>query len=149
LSANMAALINRRSDYDVTNSVRTTDVAAVAQEVRNLYVDLYRKSGADSLEQPFRDFEALYSGEYPGYRACDTGYHDVQHVMDVTLAMARLLDGYQRVGREPLNERLFRLGVVLALYHDCGYIRRSNDTRHRNGAEYTLTHVTRSARFLR
>ena len=53
----MAALINRRSDYDVTNSVRTTDVAAVAQEVRNLYVDLYRKSGADSLEQPFRDFE--------------------------------------------------------------------------------------------
>ena len=145
----MAALINRRSDYDVTNSVRTTDVAAVAQEVRNLYVDLYRKSGADSLEQPFRDFEALYSGEYPGYRACDTGYHDVQHVMDVTLAMARLLDGYQRVGREPLNERLFRLGVVLALYHDCGYIRRSNDTRHRSGAEYTLTHVTRSARFLR
>ncbi len=149
MSALKAAAVDRRSDYDVTNSVRTTDVAAVAREVRHLYVDLYRKSGAGSLEQPFHDFEALYSGDYPGYRACDTDYHDIQHVLDVTLAMARLLDGYQRVGREPMNERLFRLGVVLALYHDCGYIRHRNDTRHKNGAEYTLTHVSRSARFLR
>ena len=63
--------------------------------------------------------------------------------------MARLLDGYKRVGREPLDERTFRLGVVLALYHDAGHIRRRADSRHHNGAEYTLTHVTRSARFLR
>ena len=128
-------MIDRRSDYDVTNSVRTTDVSAVAAEVRNIYVDLFSKSGVGGLTQPFHDFEALYSGEFPGYRACDTGYHDVQHVLDVTLAMARLLDGYKQAGSEPLNERLFRLGVVLALYHDCGYIRRRNDTRHKNGAE--------------
>ena len=142
-------LIDRRSDYDVTNAVRTTDVAAVAAEVRRIYVGLFRKSGAGCLAQPFHDFEALYNGEFPGFRACDTGYHDVQHVLDVTLAMARLLDGYKQVGREPLDERLFRLGIVLALYHDSGYIRRRTDSRHRNGAEYTLTHVSRGARFLR
>ena len=142
-------LIDRRSDYDVTNSVRTTDVAAVAAEVRRIYLDLFRKPGADDLIRPFHDFEALYSGEFPGYRACDTGYHDIQHVLDVTLAMARLLDGYKQAGREPLDARIFRLGVVLALYHDCGYIRRRTDSRHKNGAEYTLTHVTRSGRFLR
>ena len=142
-------MVGRRSDYDVTNSVRTTDASAVAREVRNVYVDLYGKSGAARLDQPFRDFEALYNGEYRDYRACDTGYHDIQHVLDVTLAMARLLDGYKRAGREPMDERMFRLGVVLALYHDCGYIRHRRDTRHRNGAEYTLTHVSRSARFLR
>ncbi|CAN0263701.1 unnamed protein product, partial [Phaeothamnion confervicola] len=83
------------------------------------------------------------------YYPCDTGYHDTQHVLDVTLAMARLLHGYQRAGREPLEARLFSLGIILALYHDCGYIRRRNDTRHENGAEYTLTHVSRGARYLR
>jgi hypothetical protein len=149
LAASSAKLIDRRSDYDVTNAVRTTEVASVAAEVRNIYVDLFRKSGAQSLVQPFHDFEALYSGEFPGYRACDTGYHDVQHVLDVTLAMARLMDGYKQAGREPLDERFFRLGVVLALFHDCGYIRGRADSRHKNGAEYTLIHVTRSARFLR
>ena len=139
----------RRSDFDVTNSVKTTDPADVAQEVRRIYLDLYRKAGAASLEQPFRDFTALYRGEHPAYRACDTGYHDIQHVLDVTLAMARLLHGYARSESSQLAEQLFRLGVVLALYHDCGYIRHRKDTVHQHGAEYTLTHVTRGAHFLR
>lgn len=139
----------RRNDYDVANAVRTTDVAAVAAEVRAIYAQHFRRGGAGLITRAFDDFEALYSGEFPGYRACDTGYHDVQHVLDVTLAMTRLLDGYRQAGREPLGERWFRLGVVMALYHDCGYIRRRNDSRHQNGAEYTLTHVSRSARFLR
>jgi hypothetical protein len=39
--------------------------------------------------------------------------------------------------------------VICALYHDMGYIRRVNDKLHRNGAEYTSTHVSRGARFLR
>jgi hypothetical protein len=138
-----------RNDYDVTNSVKTTDPVAVAAEVRRIYVDLYRKDHVDEMERPFHDFAALYNGEHPKYYACDTSYHDTQHVLDVTLAMARLLDGYQRAGREPLGERLFRLGVILALYHDCGYIRHRKDTRHHNGAEYTLTHVSRGARYLR
>ncbi len=149
MSATNKRLKDRRSDYDVTNTVCTTDVSAVATEVRAIYKHLFSKSGVDSLAQPFHDFEALYTGEFPGYRACDTGYHDIQHVLDVTLAMARLLDGYHQAGREKLDERWFRLGVVLALYHDCGYIRRRSDTRHLNGAEYTLTHVSRSGRFLR
>ncbi len=140
---------HRRNDYDVTNTICTTDVSAVATEVRAIYADLFGKTGAEQLAQPFHDFEALYNGQFPGYRACDTGYHDVQHVLDVTLAMARLLNGYGQVGQEKLDERWFRLGVVLALYHDCGYIRRLKDSRHHNGAEYTLTHVERSARFIR
>ena len=139
----------RRSDYDVTNSIKTTDAATVAAEVRRIYLDLYRKAEAATLDRAFVDFAALYAGENPEYFPCDTRYHDTQHVLDVTLAMARLLHGYQRSGREPLEARLFCLGVILALYHDCGYIRNRKDTRHENGAEYTLTHVTRGARYLR
>src|SRR6185503_7320491 len=80
---------------------------------------------------------------------CDTDYHDVQHVLDVTLGMARLMDGCVRASRtETITERLFRFGIITALYHDCGYIRHRKDTKHANGAEYTSVHVSRGARFV-
>src|SRR5262249_53928863 len=104
-----------------------------------------------AIEQIFRDLDRLYRGRFPGFHACDTPYHDIQHVLDVTLAMVRLMDGHERM--EARSERfgaaLFRLGVVTALFHDAGYVRRQEDTEHRNGAELTLTHVSRGARFLR
>lgn len=142
----------RRSEFDVTNLVDTTDPVAVGTEVRRIFIELYDDSLADRIDRFFADAVRLYRGDYPGYLACDTWYHDLQHVMDVTLAMARLMDGYERswtVSRPSLGEELFLVGVVCALLHDCGYIRREKDTRHANGAEYTLTHVSRGAKFLR
>ncbi|RPI46566.1 MAG: hypothetical protein EHM59_07130 [Betaproteobacteria bacterium] len=38
---------------------------------------------------------------------------------------------------------------MAALFHDAGYIRRTGDRRHANGAEYTKVHVSRGGRFLR
>jgi len=142
----------RRNDHDVTDSVRTTDPAAVAAEVIRLHRSLYDDPDATPLEQAFAHAAALYSGKHPEYCPCDTEYHDLQHVLDVTLAMARLLDGYERgrSGGEPaLAREVFRIGVLAALFHDFGYLRRRNDRKHRYGAEYTLTHVSRGAAFLR
>ncbi|TAK82949.1 MAG: hypothetical protein EPO20_19690 [Betaproteobacteria bacterium] len=142
----------RRNDYDVTDSVRTTDPAAVASEVIGLYQSLYTDAAAAQLERAFGHAAALYRGKHPEYSACDTEYHDMQHVLDVTLAMARLLRGYQcgRSRGEPvLTPEAFRVGVLTALFHDFGYLRRRNDRKHRYGAEYTLTHVSRSSAFLR
>jgi hypothetical protein len=39
-------------------------------------------------------------------------------------------------------------GVILALFHDVGYLRRSSDREQANGAEFTLNHVSRGAEFL-
>ncbi len=139
----------RRNEYDVTNSVDTTNPAAVAETVQNIYRDLYQKDAPRHFGQPFADLGLLYQGKYPGFHECDTDYHDLQHVLDVTLAMARLLNGYvRRSGLNAVSERLFRFGIVAALYHDVGYLRHRKDTRHENGAEYTMVHVSRGARFL-
>ena len=141
----------RRNDHDVTDSIRTTDPAAVGAEVLRLFKALYQGS-APELERAFADIGALYHGEHPDYHPCDTQYHDIQHVLDVTLAMARLMDGYERSRRPvdpPLPRQVFVVGVMAALFHDFGYLRRRRDTRHRYGAEYTLTHVSRGATFLR
>jgi len=139
----------RRNDYDVTNTVNTTEPQAVSREVGRIYQNLYQQDAPHNLGQAFTDLGRLYRGEYPGYHECDTDYHDVQHVLDVTLGMARLMNGCVRSSRaDVINERLFRFGIVLALYHDCGYIRHRKDTKHANGAEYTSVHVSRGGRFL-
>ncbi|HET9578103.1 MAG TPA: HD domain-containing protein [Usitatibacter sp.] len=141
----------RRSEFDVTNRINTTDPACVKLEVARIFRNVHARAHAPVLNQAFDDMVRLYRGEFPGYARCDTRYHDLQHVLEVTLAMARLLDGYERTrGHGPaIDERLFQLGTICALYHDCGYIRRDNDKKHRNGAEYTMTHVSRGGRFLR
>jgi len=142
----------RRNDHDVTNSIRTTEPEAVGEEVIRVFKGLYAGTPVRALERAFADVAALYSGRHPDYYPCDTGYHDIQHVLDVTLAMARLMDGYQRGrrnGDEAIPGELFAVGVLTALFHDFGYLRRRTDRRHRYGAEYTLTHVSRGAAFLR
>lgn len=141
----------RRNDFDVTNRIQTTDPAAVQREIGRLFRLLYPGAAYAVMETAFADMARLYRGDYPGYQACDTLYHDVQHVMDVTLAMARLMDGYERSRRNTpaLGVRLYQLGIIVALFHDVGYLRATHDTVAKNGAEYTLNHVSRGAAFLR
>ncbi|HWM43612.1 MAG TPA: HD domain-containing protein [Burkholderiales bacterium] len=141
----------RRNDHDVTDTIRTTDPAAVGTEVIRVARRLFPDAPAPALERAFTDAARMYRGEHRDYLPCDTEYHDIQHVLDVTLATARLMDGYQRGCRNglPLSKDLFLVGVLAALFHDFGYLRRRNDHKHRYGAEYTLTHVSRGASFLR
>jgi hypothetical protein len=141
----------RRNDHDVTDTVRTTDAAAVGSEVLRIHRALYPGAPADPLQRGFEHAAQLYQGLHPVYHACDTEFHDLQHVLDVTLAMARLMDGYARGGRDcaQLPAAVFDVGVLCALFHDIGYLRRRGDRRHLHGARYTLSRVSRSATFLR
>jgi hypothetical protein len=140
----------RRSDYDVTNTVQVSSVASVRKAVEELFQQTWPGGDVARLAQAFTDFERLFQGDYPGYLGCDTVYHDMQHSLDDTLAMARLLAGYDRT--QPPEQRLGAeralVALVVALFHDSGYIRRADDTQRRNGAEYTRTHVARGATFL-
>ena len=140
----------RRSDFDITDKIRTTDPIEVGDEVMRLFLGLYPDAKFSPIGRAFKDLSLLYHGKHRDYHPCDTGYHDIQHVLDVTLTLARLLDGYER-GRKnhaPLSPAHFTVGVITALFHDIGYLRRRNDHKHRFGAEYTLTHVTRGSHFL-
>lgn len=139
----------RRARYDVTNRIDTTDLSAVSFEVVRIYERIYGRQFPSGVLRVFADVGCLYRGEFPGYHGCETGYHDIQHILEVTLAMARLMDGCARAqGPEALNEQLFLVGTVAALFHDIGYLRRMGDTEKRHGAEYTRTHVGRGAAFL-
>lgn len=142
---------NRRSDYDVTNTVNVSSTNAVCREVRRIYESLYRNSSFDRVWLAFHDFERLYYGRDSSYHAVDTTYHDVQHSLDMTLATARLVCGYERTvdAADRLGPKRAQLAIVCSLFHDVGYLRHKTlDAQAQNGAEFTRSHVTRSGEFL-
>lgn len=143
---------DRRNDYDVSNTVQVSSPAAVRSAVHEIFTDSFPGAALDRLWLAFYDFERLFTGRYPGYFGCDTVYHDIQHTLDMTLALARLIAGYERSVEpaERLGAERAVLAIIVALFHDSGYIRhRDRDTKYANGAEFTLYHVSRSADFLR
>ncbi len=138
-------------DYDVSRTVRIGDPVDVCDAVRAAFTSLFAADDFDILARAFGDVALLYRGDYPGYHACDTDYHDLRHILDVTLAVARLLVGYERVHvgtADALGVERVQMGILAAIYHDVGYLRHVKDTRHKHGAEYTRTHVTRGTKFL-
>ncbi len=143
---------DRRNDYDVTNTVQVSNSASVRDAVHELFSETFPGTSFDKLWLAFYDFERLFSGRYPGYTGCDTTYHDMQHTLDMTLALARLLSGYERSVEPPdrLGAARAQMAIITALFHDSGYIRHeTRDKDFTNGAEFTLYHVSRSADFLR
>ena len=140
----------RRSDFDVTNTVQVSSPQAVLEAVKALYRPIWPELELAPLAAAFEHFERLFAGEIPGYFGVDTVYHDRQHTLDITLALARLIVGHERTQPEPaqLGSERAIIGLIVGLFHDVGYLRRTDDVESRNGAEFTRTHVSRGARFL-
>jgi hypothetical protein len=141
--------IPQLNDHDVTGCVRVSDPAAVESAVAEIFGALEADFERTPLSAAFELFGRLYAGRLPGFAGCDTWYHDAQHSLDVALATARLIDGHEHgtgaAGK--LGTRRAVLGVICALFHDVGYVRRDGDDAV-NGAAYTLSHVERSGAFL-
>ncbi len=138
--------------WDVTGKIPVTDGAAVCDAVSQIVHLVYPEVSTASLRTAFVLHDRIYEGRHPDYHACETGYHDKRHVLDVTLAAARLLHGHEMIYRDSPKERLgadlMRVGILVALFHDVGYIRHREDRKHFHGAQLTKTHVSRGADFI-
>jgi hypothetical protein len=141
---------SRRSDFDVTDTVQVSSPTAVRAEVARLFQSTWPGADFRPIDRSFETFTELFTGKSPQFEGVDTLYHDMQHTLDITLAMVRLMAGYERsVPPELLlgPERAV-VGTVTALFHDVGYLRERSDSEHTNGAEFTRNHVSRGIAFL-
>ena len=140
---------DRLNHNDVTNRVNVEDPRQVREAVVALLSARYPAVHFGALARAFDDFAALFEGRFPGYLPCDTLYPDARHTLDMTLATARLIDGHERVcpPEERLGARRATLGVLVALLHDTGYLKKSCEAQVANGAVFTKVHVSRSADF--
>ena len=141
---------DRLSQYDVASKVDVEDADRVCDFVTAMFAARYPGADLSPLPQAFADIKALFEGTFPGYLPCDTLYHDLRHTLDISLATARLIEGHDRVqeASRQLGPRRAMLGVIIALLHDSGYIRRESEAQIENGAVFTKVHVSRSAEFI-
>lgn len=127
--------------------VDTKDPAAVEQEVQAAYLAMFPDGDTAYVGHAFQWAREAFEGRYKDYLPIDALYHDLEHTLQGTLCMARLLRSRHEAGGRPaLNRRMFELGVLAILLHDTGYLKRQGDTEG-TGAKYTLTHVARSVQF--
>jgi hypothetical protein len=123
----------------------STDRTAVIREVERLFALRYRPSAFRVVRHAEWLVARLFSGKFPGYRACNTEYHDMVHTVGVLLAASRLIDGHGCCGEQMTEE--MAVNVLLgAILHDTGYLQRRDDGEG-TGAKYTRTHVERSIAF--
>ena len=121
--------------------------AAVFEEVKCNFIFHYPISAFDDVRSTFADFNRLFEGKYPGYRACNTKFHDKVHTTDALLAISRLIDGYNfKHGKLPVE--LVKTALIATILHDTGYIQQKSDKKG-TGAKYTLSHVARSIDFIK
>lgn len=94
----------------------------------------------------FDDVMRLFRGDYPGYCAIRTPYHDLPHTLDVFLCAVRLMHGLHVSGTRLGGEEI-ALVMMASMMHDVGYARAADD-ENGTGAQYTKCHVSRGIDFM-
>lgn len=126
------------------------ETAAAFETVCKIFDAIYPGFNELAIRRGFVDIENAYYGRYPGLLECDTPYHDLRHALESAVLMARMLDGYQiarAVDTVCLNVDVGCLGLLLALYHDIGFLRRDTES-HMQGAHLARVHEQRSVDFM-
>ncbi|MCX5864898.1 MAG: GAF domain-containing protein [Deltaproteobacteria bacterium] len=120
---------------------------AANQQTVELILAIYREEYGkvpSSLAGLFSDAADLYAGRWASHEACAVTYHNFSHSLDVCLAAARMLSGWNKAEQaQALDEKYFQLGMAAGLFHDAGYIKNKGDHAG-SGGKFTLIHVGRS-----
>jgi hypothetical protein len=128
-------------------AVDTRHLPAVQREVEAIFSSLYPEAERAFIARCFNWTEQWFNGRQPGYLPIDARYHDLEHTLQGTLCLARLLRGRHFAGARPvLTPHVFELSLLAILMHDTGYLKRTEDPEG-TGAKYTVTHVRRSGEF--
>ena len=142
----------RQAHVDPTGTVDLSSPYAVLKAIERTLERVWPNFDQLLLAQAIEDVARAFRGDYAWLLRCDTYYHDLRHALDSGLAMARLLDGQAKathaVDGPIIDAEHALLGIVLALYHDIGLLRRK-DEAHLLGASLTPVHERRGVGFVK
>ncbi|MHB8791073.1 MAG: hypothetical protein ACYDBT_14485 [Desulfobulbaceae bacterium] len=120
----------------------TKSPAATLAEIKNILLLIDLSSDPSPIEKIFADITRLFNGEFPGYKASNTKYHNLEHTCSTALAAARLMHGLHVQG-QVFAQRLVQLCLIGALFHDTGLIQTEEEVEG-TGARHTTGHEDRS-----
>ncbi len=125
--------------YDLTDTSSPDETLA---EIKNILLLIDPSPDPSPIEKIYGDIIRLFSGKFPGYRASNTKYHNLEHTCSTALAAARLIHGLHVQG-QVFSPRLVQLCLTGALFHDTGLIQTSEEVTG-TGAQHTIGHEDRS-----
>lgn len=133
-------------DYNLTDLADLKDKSKILSLAHRIFSLNYEDIEFENIVKSYNIVIDIFEGRFPGYKACNTVYHDLIHTLDALLATIRLIDGYNIDNKKiPVDISLALLKA--ALFHDIGYIQEEND-KEGTGAKYTNSHVSRSIKFV-
>jgi hypothetical protein len=130
---------NNNRLYELTD---TNSPAETLAEIKNILLLVAPSSDPSPIEKIFEDIIRLFNGEFPGYKASNTQYHNLEHTCSSTLASARLIHGLHVQG-QVFSQRLVQLCLIGTLFHDTGLIQTEEEVEG-TGAQHTIGHEDRS-----
>ena len=122
--------------------IDTASPAETLAEIKNILLLIDPSPDPSSIEMVYEDIVHLFNGEFPGYKASNTKYHNLEHTCSSTLASARLIHGLHVQG-QVFTARLVELCLIGTLFHDTGLIQTDEETEG-TGAQHTVGHENRS-----
>jgi hypothetical protein len=125
--------------YDLVDPDSPAETSA---EIINILLLLDPSPDPSPIEGLYKDIIRLFSGEFPGYKASNTKYHNLGHTCSTALAAARLIHGLHVQG-QVFSPRLVQLCIIGSLFHDTGLIQ-TEDEVEGTGAQHTIGHEDRS-----
>ena len=125
--------------YELTD---TSSPTATLAEIKNILLLIDPSLDPAPIEKIFTDIIRLFNGEFPGYKASNTKYHNLEHTCSSALASARLIHGLHVQG-QVFPPRLVQLCLIGTLFHDTGLIQTEEEVEG-TGAQHTIGHENRS-----
>lgn len=139
--------MKQNSIPQLSTLIQSNELLAVFNEAKNIFLQNYDEKYFVKIEECFFKAKALFNGGFPGFRACNTGYHNIYHTSDAFLAAVRLIDGHNLSCKTAISGKTASSLLIAALMHDTGYIQEETD-ENGTGAKYTVHHVERSIDFI-
>jgi hypothetical protein len=122
--------------------IDTNSPAETLAEIKNILLLIDPSLDPSPIEKIYEDIIRLFNGEFPGYRASNTKYHNLEHTCSSTLAAARLIHGLHVQG-QVFSPRFVQLCLIGTLFHDTGLIQTEEEVEG-TGAQHTIGHEDRS-----
>lgn len=135
------------NNFQLSQILDNTKLVRVLHEAEKIYSSWYREERFEKIRKSYQLTYLLFNGKFPGYKSCNTEYHDFYHTIDAFVAVLRLIDGYN-FSEGIMSEETARELILASLLHDTGYIQEKGDDDG-TGAKYTKNHVERSIEFIK
>ena len=140
-------MINTPIPAEIANLFGNNDPDIVWGKATDIIRNISPNYDFTLIHAVFNDVVHLFRGEYPGYCAIKTLYHDISHTLEVLMCGVRLMHGVHLSG-DHLTDDEITLMFSAMLLHDVGYAQRIGEDSG-TGAQYTQTHVLRGIEFMK